>query len=151
MAESTEGVLPSPIPQERPKTASTQPLAETGGGLAGLLKKLLRKKEPAKEFADTTTQIAQHRRDLLNIAMSRKNKVPADDTAELRHLNVLTSLGANLTGEELHRKAILVAQEEADANHQSLTETHVAKVEQRLKAELAANASPEPIGAGSKQ
>lgn len=145
-----EGVLP-PITQEKPKTTPAQPLTETGGGLAGLLKKLLRKKEPAKEFTDTTAQIAQHRNDLSSLATFRSDKVPADDPVELSHLNAITELGGNLTAEELHRKAILVAQNEADANHRSLRPEDVPLVEQRLREKQSAKASsPEPAGAGTK-
>ena len=68
---------------------------------------------------------------------------------ELKRLEAISSQGA-LTTEELHRKAVLTAEKE----RQPLTEAYVAEVEERLKAELTAKqeqASPEPVGAGTKQ
>lgn len=156
-----EGVLP-PITNEPPKATPKEQIAQPTAEEAkkpGLLKRWLSSLGKKKEITQTTPiqgqQAAQEtiedRRTIVN-NMPTKHMVRTleDSNRELTYLNTISSL-TELKPEELHRKAILIAEKE----QQPLTEAYVAEVEQRLKAELAAKAtqaaSPEPVGSETKQ
>lgn len=164
---ATEGILP-PITKEPPlKAPPKEPIAQPTVEEAkkpGLLKRFLSglgKKQEAVQAAQSTRQLTPEEQAVVEDRRTVVKNMPTkhmvrnfqDSERELTYFKTISSL-TDLTPEEIHRKAILTAQNELQGTGQPLSEAYVAVVENRLKAEVEAKkaetASPEPVGAGTK-
>ncbi len=153
MQEGAEGSLP-PVSEQGQSTVSTKtpditpalpPVVapETKGGLLGLLRRLIKRKpaeQPVEAGNDPTTQIEQIRDEVLEVIAQRRSVSklsdrahdPEDNKAEEAALNKIRELGGQLTDEEFHRLAQIVAVKRLSPGA-SLTEEMVEGIEKELR------------------
>ena len=147
---------------EQPEASTAPPQTETSGSVktapekkSGILDRLkfltrLRNRQKGQQLPDNTEQIAQDRNVVgvvENAVSSGKPQHFAESHWEEQRFNALEASGATLTDDELHLKAIRIAQSQLQPG-QSLSEHIVAEIEDGLRSKHAGQ-SPTPISAAT--